>query len=257
MTQSAEQYSLSKILLIWFAASAPMGLSFWVIGPALADEPFELMVITIVCLTLGLIWQFVLAMIILRQEEGEISIAAMSRRLWLRIPQDPKSDRPRLILFLWLIPVCAAWVGFGSYLSGPVNDAWNSVVNILPSASQSPEVLFSPDVKPRLEGAWWFFALMMTMSIFNVFLGEELLFHGILLPKMRGVFGRADWIANGVLFAFYHVHQPWTYGSNLIVATFLLALPARYFKSIWMSIIPHAIQTVHMFFLLNMLVLGA
>jgi uncharacterized protein len=30
-------------------------------------------------------------------------------------------------------------------------------------------------------------------------LGEELPFRGFLLPRMRGAFGRTDWIVNGVL----------------------------------------------------------
>jgi hypothetical protein len=32
---------------------------------------------------------------------------------------------------------------------------------------------------------------------------------GMLLPKMEGVFGKWSWVANGVLFGFYHLHQPW------------------------------------------------
>ncbi|MCC6985270.1 MAG: hypothetical protein IT309_02485 [Anaerolineales bacterium] len=30
----------------------------------------------------------------------------------------------------------------------------------------------------------------------------------MLLPKMEGVFGKWDWVANGVIFGFYHLHQP-------------------------------------------------
>jgi hypothetical protein len=33
---------------------------------------------------------------------------------------------------------------------------------------------------------------------FNSVLGEDLLFTGLLLPRMRGVFGRGDFVANGV-----------------------------------------------------------
>lgn len=29
------------------------------------------------------------------------------------------------------------------------------------------------------------------------------------MPKMNGVFGKWDWVANGVLMATYHWHQPW------------------------------------------------
>ena len=59
------------------------------------------------------------------------------------------------------------------------------------------------------DGAWGLFALFMTMSVFNTVLGEELLFRGLLLPRMHGAFGDRDWLANGLLFAVYHLHMPW------------------------------------------------
>ena len=36
-------------------------------------------------------------------------------------------------------------------------------------------------------GAWWLMAVALVSCLFNYVLGEELLFRGILLPKMRGV----------------------------------------------------------------------
>ena len=61
------------------------------------------------------------------------------------------------------------------------------------------------------------------MAIFNTVLGEELLFRGLLLPRMNGAFGRWDWVANGVLFAAYHLHVPWTIPANLIDTFILLS----------------------------------
>src|SRR3712207_9225965 len=58
--------------------------------------------------------------------------------------------------------------------------------------------------------SWGWFAVIVVLSIFNSVLGEDLLFRGLLLPRMRGVFGRGDFVANGVLFAFYHLHTPWS-----------------------------------------------
>ena len=52
------------------------------------------------------------------------------------------------------------------------------------------------------------------MFLFNTVLGEELLFRGFLLPRMNGAFGRGDWLANGVLFAAYHLHVPWAMPSD-------------------------------------------
>ena len=82
------------------------------------------------------------------------------------------------------------------------------------------------------------------LAIFNTVLGEELLFRGLLLPRMRGVFGRRDWVANGALFALYHLHLPWVIPSTLVDGILLLAYPSRRFQSAWMGIIVHSSASV-------------
>ena len=54
------------------------------------------------------------------------------------------------------------------------------------------------------------------MMIFNTVLGEELLFRGLLLPRMRAAFGRWDWLVNGVLFGVYHLHLPSSIPANTL-----------------------------------------
>lgn len=67
----------------------------------------------------------------------------------------------------------------------------------------------------------WASSRDLILFVFNTALGEELLFRGLLLPRMRGAFGRWDWLANGVLFGVYHLHQPWsTPGSILVTIAF-------------------------------------
>jgi magnesium-transporting ATPase (P-type) len=41
-------------------------------------------------------------------------------------------------------------------------------------------------------GNWIFYAVEVVLVVFNTVLGEELLFRGVLLPRMRGAFGRWD-----------------------------------------------------------------
>jgi membrane protease YdiL (CAAX protease family) len=94
------------------------------------------------------------------------------------------------------------------------------------------------------------------LGVFNTILGEELLFRGILLPKMNGVFGKRDWVANGLLFAIYHLHQPWAIFSSIVDGVFFYALPSRRFRSAWMGIIVHSGQTVFITFIALGLVLG-
>jgi len=83
---------------------------------------------------------------------------------------------------------------------------------------------------------------------------EELLFRGLLLPRMKGAFGKYDWLANGVLFATYHLHQPWVIPTGL-VDIFALAYPSRRFQSAWMGIIVHSTQSVFFIILVLTLVL--
>src|ERR1051325_10189432 len=81
--ETEEQYSLAKILGIWALAAVPMGILGWVAFPALApdfrSDPLGAGVTRVVLLTVGLIWQFVLAMIIVRQECGNLSWATIKR----------------------------------------------------------------------------------------------------------------------------------------------------------------------------------
>ena len=77
--------------------------------------------------------------------------------------------------------------------------------------------------------------------MFNYFLGEELLFRGILLPKMRGVFGKWDWAANAVLFGLYHMHKPFVIVPTILGGAALSWTSAR-FGSIWFAIILHGVE---------------
>jgi predicted dithiol-disulfide oxidoreductase (DUF899 family) len=86
------------------------------------------------------------------------------------------------------------------------------------------------------------FAVIVVLSIFNTVLGEELLFRGLLLPRMNGVFGRFDWLANGVLFFGYHLHEPWVFLSPLADAV-VLAYPTKRYRSAWIGIAVHSAQS--------------
>ena len=101
--RQSEQYSLAKILGIWALAAAPMGILGWIVLPLLAPDaesnPLGFGVSRLVLLALGLVWLFVLSMIIVRREEGDLSWATIKRRLRLNTPRDPATGRPRARLF--------------------------------------------------------------------------------------------------------------------------------------------------------------
>jgi CAAX protease family protein len=100
-----------------------------------------------------------------------------------------------------------------------------------------------------------FFALFVISSLFNNFLSEEFLFRGVLLPKMKGVFGKWDWVANGFIFGVYHLHQPWGIPGNILFGL-LMAFTAKRFRTNWFPIVLHNGQAFYFGFLILGLVLG-
>ena len=260
--ETPPQYSLAKILGIWAAAAIPMAILGWIVAPALAPDlaldPIGAAVARVGVLTVGLIWQFVLSMIIVYREEGDLRWATVRRRLWLNTPRDPKTGEPRARLWLWLVPLLILVALLDVALAPALGGLW---VSLFPFFAEPPGFAFGtalglPKVQAQLVGNWGFLALFVVFALFNTVLGEEFLFRGVLLPKMKGVFGKWDWVANGVLFGVYHLHQPWGLLTSVIGGVFLLALPARRFRSTWMAIIVHSGQSVFLLFLILGLVLG-
>lgn len=255
------QYSLGTILAIWAAAAVPMAILGWVIAPALASGPptgRQAFTTRVIALTVGLIWQFALAMIIVRREEGDLRWTSIRRRLWLNPPLDPKTGRPRARLWLWVIPLLVLAAVWELGLHEPLDRVW---VRAFPFFSEPPgfsgrELMDSPEARAQFVGAWGFLTLFAVNALFNTFLGEELLLRGVLLPKMQGRFGKWDWLANGVLFGMYHLHQPWGIPGNIVTAAFLESYPARRWRSVWIPIIVHSAQSVFFLLLLLGLMLG-
>jgi hypothetical protein len=106
------------------------------------------------------------------------------------------------------------------------------------------DALFAPELRARWIGAWDFFVLFVIASVFNNFLSEEFLFRGVLLPKMKGVFGRWDWVANGVIFGLYHLHQPWGIPGNILFG-WLVAFTGKRYHSNWFPITLHSGQAFY------------
>jgi membrane protease YdiL (CAAX protease family) len=257
----SEQYSLAKILGIWALATVPMGILGWIVFPLLApgvgSDPLGFGVTRLVLLTLGLIWLFVLSMVIVRREEGDLRWTTVKRRLRLNAPREPQSGEPRLSLWLWAVPFLVAVAVVELVLNTPIENAWTSVFPFFsePAGYSFGSIFRSQEILQRLQGAWWFFALFVIQAIFNTMLGEEFLFRGVLLPKMEGVFGRWSWVANSILFALYHVQQPWGI-PNAVLTGLLYTFPAYRYRSTWMAIILHSAQSVYFALLVLGVVLG-
>ncbi len=258
LTQEKNQYNLWQIITIWLAGSALMWIMGWVIYPALSRNlsVVEAGLLRMKLLTVGLIWQFVLSMIILYLEEGNLRLATIRRRFWLNNPISPKSGQKNNRLWWLLIPFFLLVILLEFAAAPFLNGLW---IRLFPFLAEPPgysgAALFAPELRTRWIGAWDLLALQVVLSIFNTFLGEEFLFRGLLLPKMNGLFGKGDWIVNGILFGLYHLHQPWGLPGN-ILSGWLLAYPAKRYRSNWFPILIHSGQSVYFIILILGLVLG-
>lgn len=152
----------------------------------------------------------------LRREGYSLSFGSLRDRLRLRWPRGRKA---------WILAAMVLVVAMALSLAmGPVNRELASVPGFAPPSwwhpASDPTVTVdsAADAFPDLDlnGNYAFVVLYLAIGlVFNV-IGEETYYRGYLLPRMRGVFGRWDWIANGVLFALKHVYQRWLMPGILI-----------------------------------------
>lgn len=255
---SISQYSLKKILMVWAAAAIPMALLGWIVAPTMAKDPMHPGFERLAILAVGLVWQFILTLILLYQETGSLRWSVFKERLWLHRPRSPKTGEKQNRYLWWLLPLVVLTAIFEMTVSGVLDKLWISVFPFLaePSGFSMGAALESPELKAKMVGAWWILALYIFQAVFNTVIGEELLFRGLLLPRMSGVFGKWDWVMNGILFGTYHLHQPWMILSAVVQGMFLLALPSRYYRSAWFGIVAHSGQSVFFTILILGLVLG-
>ena len=255
---SIPQYRISKILLIWAAAAIPMGILGWLVAPAVARTSEQPGFIRIAVLMVGLIWQFVLVVFLLYKETGTFQWATLRQRLWLNTPRSPKTGELRRSLWWWLIPVVLITAFYQIAVGGTVAKFWVAMFPFFaePQGFSLNAALDTPEARAQLVGAWDVLGLFLLSALFNTVLGEELLFRGLLLPRMAGAFGKWDWVMNGLLFGLYHLHQPWGILSSAIDGVLMYALPSRYFRSAWFGIIAHSGQSIFLAILILGLVLG-
>lgn len=232
------QYTRWAILAVWAAAALPMGALAWFVAPALADQlagtgSLPLVKALVLVLTAGLVWQFVLVAILVAREQRSLRWSTVRETLWMQAPRSPRSGRVGGRLWLIVLPLIAAYAAAGVLLPMFPEPADRNLNTFLESATG----------QDFFAGNWVWFAVIVVMFVFNTVLGEELLFRGFLLPRMNGAFGRGDWLANGVLFAGYHLHVPWVMPLALLDA-FFLAYPTKRYRSAWIGIAVHSSQSL-------------
>jgi len=233
-----DQYSLSKILVIWFLSAVPMALLAFVVTPVMIPVlRMPPLIVYWLAVIVGLAWQFILSLLILKHDGHPLNWSTVRVRLGYGKPQNPVTGRSSYWLLLWTIPFILLNALISSGVGFPDIDRVAE-----PLFRNLPQYDLAGLATAEYKGAWWLLGLFLVTMVFNYFLGEEFLYRGILLPKMKGVFGRWDWFANGVLFGFYHLHKPQVILSTALLFGFVFAFPSRLFQSNWMAFIIHGLE---------------
>ncbi|HEX5568216.1 MAG TPA: type II CAAX endopeptidase family protein [Streptomyces sp.] len=230
------QYRLRGVLGVWAAATVPMSVLGWIVAPWLGDrigarDPF--IESLLICFTVGLLWMLALVVVLVRREQGSCAWATMRAALWLGAPRNPRSGRTGGRVWWWVLAFTA--------LSAAVNLLPIDPLGPLPR--DFPHAILTDRVEHYFAGNWGGFALLVVNALLAPVV-EELLFRGLLLPRMRAVFGRGDFLANGILFTLYHLHQPWSMPVTLIDGVVNQAYATRRFRSTWMGLITHTAPSV-------------
>ena len=232
-----KQYSLAQILAVWAAAAIPMGILAWIVAPAIKDSfsgtgTVPLVKALLLLLSGGLIWQCLLVVGLVWREQRTLRWSVVRDVLWLRSPRSPTTGRIGGRLWLLLIPLTMLFAlgGLVPTFSTPKNRDMATWIG-------------TESGKHFMQGNWGWYAIILLLFVVNI-VGEELLFRGVLLPRMKGVFGRRDWLANAVLFTVYHLHAPWLMPGTFVCDTFAYIYPSRRYQSTWIGIIVHGSQTL-------------
>lgn len=253
-TAQGDQYSLLKIVTIWALVAIPMPIMAFIIAPAIAgpDTVSGLLMVWYLMIA-GMIWQFILSVILLYQELDHFTWPAIKARIWLQAPRDPKTGKANYRLFWWLIPAFLFYLAIEA--TPAVTYIGELILIPLPMLAELPVLDLRDVMVPELVGEWWLIGVAIISCLFNYLLGEELLFRGVLLPKIQGVFGRWDWVANSAFFALYHLHRP-TLMLGFIIGGLAWTLPVKHFRSMWFSVILHGFEGVFVIVGVTALVAG-
>lgn len=173
-------------------------------------------------------------LLLLRREGYRKGDNAWRERIRWRWPQGRRAWILAIVVFV-LAFVASQLVPHLADTPGFVPPEWWPV-----GSDPRAEVGSAADVFPdiELQGNFVFlFAATAITIIFNIF-GEEIYYRGYLLPRMRGAFGRWDWVANGVLFTLKHVYQRWIY-PGILVGGLAFAFAAGPLGSLPLAMIYH------------------
>lgn len=154
------------------------------------------------------LFEFAIALYIFRLEGFQLRFSTLRERIRWKWPRSWKS---------WGLIIALVVVGLG--LTQLLKPTTTAIASVFPPpdwfpASQHP---FKPvnslgDALPGVTfpGNYPFLLLFLFTGIMNV-LGEDLYYRAALIPKLKGLFGKWDWLAGGLIFTIKHVYVWWRF----------------------------------------------
>ncbi len=182
--------------------------------------------------------EMLVGLIGLRNEGYALRLATLRERIRWRWPKGRRAWTLAVVVLV-LAMAGSEWMGaFHAKLAhtpGFIPPDWWPALSDPRVEAESMADIF-PDVE--MQGNYLFVLMYTFISVvFNIF-GEGIYYHGYLLPRMRGAFGRWDWVANGVLFMLKHVYQRWLY-PGILVGSLAFAFAAGPMGSLPLSMLFH------------------
>ncbi len=218
------QYRWYQILGLWAAVTLPLILLTWVITPALIPlVPVPAVLLYWVMLLANAAWMIVFSLWIIRREEGNLEWETIRERIWLKGPRDPKTGQRRNRYYGWLFP--SLMIAFVVVILSLFYQLFFFDLHwlIWPSFAYVSEV-----GSREFAGQWGWLIIVFAVWALNMFLAEELFFRGLLLARMRGAFGRLDWLANAILHGLFYLAAPFAIPFRILLAMIGAGLARRY-----------------------------
>jgi membrane protease YdiL (CAAX protease family) len=233
------QYSRRRVLGLCALVTLPMVLLTWVITPALIPlVPVPAVLLYWILLLANAAWMIGLSLWILRREEGNLKWETIRARILLNGPRNPKTGQRRIRYYGWLFP--CLFIAFVVIILSLFYQLFFFDLHWLvwPSFAYISEV-----GSPEFAGQWGWLAVVFVVWLLNMFLAEELFFRGLLLPRMRGAFGRLDWVANAILNGLFYLAAPFAIPFRFLLAL-LAAGPARRYRSTQLALAVRTLEGV-------------
>ena len=227
------QLRIGRIFAVWAAAALPMAALAWVVAPALYDHfagvgDVPMFKALIVSLAIGMVWQFVLVAILVGREQREAPLVDGPRGALAPLSSEP-AQRPRR----WSLVARRDPADPRVHLrAGAARDR---------AGTRRPAILHAPRVGCR-QGVPGRGLRLVRPHPRDVRLQHHARRRAP-VPRVppsgiNGAFGRGDWVANGLLFAGYHLHVPWAIPGTLL-DMFTIAYPTKRYRSAWIGIAVH------------------